>query len=62
MKTTANVGDKVKVNGRTYTIADLYFADFWHGWYIEFVDTDGHYHNWKQNIDGGEFIPAKEGE
>ena len=26
MKTIANVGDTVKVNGRTYTIADLYFA------------------------------------
>lgn len=54
----ANVGDMVKVNGCSYVIGELYNADYWDrfGWDIEFVDTHGNYHHWKQYEDGGEFI------
>lgn len=64
MKQTANVGDKVKVNGIVYTIANIAYADHFDrdGWMIEFVDTNGRYHYWKQQFDGGEFIPANNNE
>ena len=61
----AKIGDQVKVRGITYTIAELYYAEYYgnerrplpdDGWMIEFIDTNGGYHNWKQYLDGGEFI------
>ena len=64
--TTANIGDKIKVHGVTYTIAEIHYAELFQsrfpapddGWMIEFTDTNGGYHYWKQYLDGGEFIKA----
>ena len=56
------VGDKVKVIGLEYEIAEIFYQDYWErgadddGWMIEFVDTKGNYHYWKQYLDGGELI------
>lgn len=64
---TAEVGDKVKMGGTTYTIAKIHYAQLFQssykpcsddGWIIEFIDTNGGYHYWKQYLDGGEFIKA----
>ena len=64
---TAEVGDKVKMGGTTFTIAKLHYAQLFQssyepspddGWMIEFMDTNGGYHYWKQYLDGGEFIKA----
>lgn len=64
---TAEVGDKVKMGGTTYTIAKIHYAQLFQssykpcsddGWMIEFEDTNGGYHYWKQYLDGGEFIKA----
>lgn len=56
------VGDKVKVKGLEYEIAKILYQDYWErgadddGWMIEFIDTKGNYHYWKQYLDGGELI------
>lgn len=63
---TANIGDKVKIGHTTYTIAEIFYAQLFEsqepapddGWMIEFKDTNGGYHYWKQYLDGGELIPA----
>ena len=55
-------GDIVKVKGRDYEIAEIFYQDYWErgtdddGWMIEFIDTKGNYHYWKQYLDGGELI------
>ena len=65
--TRAKIGDQIKLRGSIYTVAKLYSADYYgdtrdpapdDGWMIEFVDSNGRYHYWKQYLDGGEFIPA----
>ncbi len=63
---TAQIGDKVKIGATTYTIAEIFYAQLFQsrfpapddGWMIEFKDTNGGYHYWKQYLDGGEFIKA----
>lgn len=61
-------GDAVRISGRTYIIRAIFSADYFgnprhpgpdDGWMIEFKDTDGRYHYWKQYLDGGEFIPRE---
>lgn len=55
-------GDIVKVKGVEYEIAEIFYQDCWErgvdddGWMIEFIDTKGRYHYWKQYLDGGELI------
>lgn len=56
------IGDVVRVNGRDYVIAEITYQDFWErgadddGWMIEFIDSQGAYHYWKQYLDGGKLI------
>lgn len=57
-------GGKINVNGAVYTVKDILYQDvaldydgmhpngFWH-YYLEFIDTNGGYHYWKQQFDGG---------
>ena len=57
-------GDRVSALGVTYTVKEVLYqdhfgdhpaapgSDFW-GYDIEFTDTSGAYHHWKQNQDGG---------
>lgn len=55
---TAKAGDAVKIGGRTYEIKKVYYSAYFspEGWMIEFVDTNGQYHYWKQYLDGGELL------
>lgn len=57
------VGDSIMCNGTKVTIAEITFQEYWgdnvsreHGFYTEFRDTNGRYHNWKQMYDGGYVI------
>lgn len=56
MKRQLKVGDTIKAQGITATIAEITFQEPWEwreAWYLEFTDTNGNYRNWKQNCDGG---------
>ena len=55
MANVAKIGDKVTACGHTYTIAKILFQGYWdrYGWDIEFIDSKGNYHHWKQEQDGG---------
>lgn len=61
---TCKPGDKVRCKGKTLTIAKIISQDYYErgasddGWLIEFIDTKGSYHYWKQYIDGGELIES----
>lgn len=62
-------GDAICALGHTFTIGKILYQDYngdrdqagggdcW-GYDIEFLDTDGIYHHWKQNQDHGEVIRA----
>ena len=52
------INDIVKVNGREYEVEKVLHCEFWdgNGYDAEFIDTNGHYHHWKQEEDGGELI------
>ena len=54
----AQEGDKIRWRGSEWTIKKIYGQDYWegYGWRIEFEDTHGGYHHWKQEMDGGELI------
>lgn len=60
---TANTGDKVECMGMVVEIGKILYQDFWppYGWDIEFLDTRGWYHHWKQWDDGGRLIQNKGG-
>lgn len=69
MKTTVKPGDVIRIGCRSYTIGVIYYVEYYgnahrpspdDGWMIEFKDTGGGYHYWKQYLDGGELIPARE--
>lgn len=56
MKRDLIVGDTIKCQGITATIAEIGFQEPWEwreAWYLEFTDTRGIYRSWKQNFDGG---------
>ena len=61
-------GDVIRAYGLSFTIAKIFYqdwygprdaapecSDFW-GYDVEFRDTEGRYHHWKQNEDGGDVI------
>lgn len=62
------VGDQVKIgldlgsiiiSDHKITIGEILYQEPWewrNAYYIEFKDTNGKYHFWKQNFDGGEAI------
>ena len=59
------IGDIIICQGISATIATITFQEYWEGegFYAEFRDTNGHYRNWKQWVDGGQVIPkGKRGE
>lgn len=55
---SADVGDKIVVEGKSVTISKILSQDYWDrfGFDIEFVDGRGQYRHWKQHEDGGELI------
>lgn len=58
----AKVGDIVKANDISATIAKIFYQDFNEGqWDIEFVDTNEIYRHWKSCFDGGVIVrPIKD--
>lgn len=54
----AKIGDIVHCNG-ILAIINKIFYEYFDGnfWDIEFIDVNGRYFHWKQEFDGGEFIP-----
>ena len=66
------VGDKIQcpitvgniiIPDHTVEIAEIVTQEPWewrNAYYIEFKDTKGNYHSWKQNQDGGKAILRKE--
>ena len=48
------VGDQIQYGGFTYTIADIIWQDYDHGYCWKGHTTDGVYRTWKQDSDGGE--------
>jgi len=60
-------GDVITALGHSYTVSVVLFQDWygdrsdangtaWWGYDIEFKDTNGNYHHWKQNEDGGDVV------
>lgn len=62
-KNFANVeiGSVVSALGIKVTIEKILYSEYWdrYGYDIEFTDTKGKYHHWKQDLDGGELIAPK---
>lgn len=57
------IGDKIKSQGYIFEVAEISFqADYGSdgGIYIEFSDTNGNPHYWKEGHDGGCVISKKE--
>ena len=58
---TLEPGDKICCQGLTVTVGDTIFYNAYFGkedgHYIEFLDSEGNYHYWKQGCDGGYVIP-----
>lgn len=59
-------GDVVVCKGTRVTIDMITFQEYWgdnlnreFGFYTEFRDTNGNFHNWKQMYDGGYVIPRE---
>jgi len=48
-------GDIITCKGIRAIIKEITFQEYWEGegYYIEFMDTNGNYRNWKQWTDGG---------
>lgn len=57
----AEPGDTIKLDNVTWVIERILHQEYWSrfGFDIEFIDTRGKYHHWKEYSDNGEFIPKK---
>ncbi len=52
------VGDLISALGYTYRVGRIIYQDCYDGNYdVEFLDSDGNYHHWKSQFDGGRVIP-----
>lgn len=62
-KKQVEVGDKVRCQGRIWTISDIHnqFYSKNEGFFLEFYDDKGDFHYWKQYEDGGDIIPLQPG-
>lgn len=62
IKRQLKVGDTVKCQNVSATIAEITFQEPWEwrkAWYLEFTDTNGVYRSWKQDVDGGSAFDEK---
>ena len=51
------VGDTICALGYSFTVGEIIYQDYYAGnWDVEFLDTDGGYHHWKSEFDGGRVI------
>lgn len=52
------IDDKIKCQRQLVTISEIISQNYYDrdGWFIEFLDANGHYRYWKQYCDGGELI------
>lgn len=58
-------GDRITAYGVTFTVEKILYQEYWGdrkderprsdfwGYDCEFIDTDGQYHHWEQNLDCG---------
>ena len=55
------IGDVIKCKGISCTVKEINFSEAWDrdGHYVEFLDTNGVYRNWKQWCDGGSVYRKK---
>lgn len=52
---------RITISDYTVEIAEIIYQEPWswrEAYYLEFIDTKGNYHSWKQNFDGGKAILA----
>ena len=69
-ETRINPGDRITAYGYTFTVGKILYQDYYGpreavhpmsdcwGYDVEFTDTEGRYHHWKQNQDHGWVIRA----
>lgn len=55
-------GDTIICKGIKTIIKEIMFQEYWegYGFITEFVDTNGVYRSWKQEVDGGKVIPKED--
>ena len=51
------IGDSISALGFTFKVGKIIYQSYYDGaWDVEFLDTNGGYHHWKSEFDGGEVI------
>ena len=72
MKTVKNIfeeeifklepGDTIICKGIKTTIKEIKYQEWWNDYrfIVEFIDTNGNYRSWKQEVDGGKVIPKED--
>lgn len=53
-------GDTIVCKGIRATIKEIKFQEYWDSYITEFIDTNGNYRSWKQEVDGGKVIPKED--
>lgn len=51
-------GDRIKIGATVYVVAEVYSCDWYdpEGYFVEFRDTKGRLHYWKEYLDGGKLL------